>query len=210
MLSRRSQLRRPAAGALALVAVMGAATACGSSDASDSAGSKPPSISAAASPSPSATTAPAGHDAGLPTRFPKQQLTVVELPRTKGAERAALATYLRFESLVRESLRTHHVSPALRTLSSTPLFNTIVSSANNMRDKSIVLSGPTRLAVTRVRSAVNLVALDLCFDVTKARQVVHGTPQPLDGPPRAKARSVLTDEGGRWRVTEYTFNGDSC
>jgi hypothetical protein len=146
----------------------------------------------------------------LPTSFPKQQLAITELPKAKGPVKAALRTYLSFESLVRESLRSHHVSPRLRTLASTPLFHTIVASANNMQRKSIELTGPTDLAVTDARGTANIVALNLCFDVTHARQVVNGTPKPLDGPQRAKARSVLTNEGGTWRVTEYTFNGDAC
>lgn len=210
MLSARRELRRPIRAAAAVVAMGCVATGCASTGSDDPAASKPATSSSSPSPSAPGTTASARHAGALPTSFPEQQLHVTDLPRAKGPVRTALATYLEFESLVRDSLRTHHVSPRLRTLTGTSLFHTIVASAANMRRKSIVETGPTAVAVTGARGTAHVVALNLCIDVTRTRQVVDGSAKPLDGPPRAAARSVLTDDGGGWRVTEYTFDGDAC
>jgi len=209
MRTRRGDLRSPLLALVAVATVLGSATACASSKGDDTPAEQAPTIadsSAPASRSQSAVPDPGA----LPTSFPGQQLEFTSLPKAKGPVRAALSTYLTFESLVRQSFRSATLPPKLKDYTNQPVLATFRSSANTMQRRSIHFEGPTSIAVASARGNKDIVALGLCLDTSRTRQVVKGRAKPLDGPPRAQVRAVLTDRGGRWVVTEYSGNGETC
>jgi hypothetical protein len=211
MLTRRGDLRRPLVGVVAVVSMACLATACASSQGDDDTpAEQAPTISASSSAPASPSTSPASDPGSLPTSFPSQQLEFTSLPKATGPVRAALATYLTFESLVRRSFRSAQLPPKLKDYANASVLSTFRSSANAMQRRTIHFEGPTSVAVTSARGNKDIVALGLCLDTSRTRQVVKGRAKPLDGPPRAQVRAVLTDQGGRWIVTEYSGNGDTC
>jgi hypothetical protein len=210
MLTRRGELRRPLVAVVSAATVLGMATACASSKGDDTPAEQAPTISASsASPSPTKSPAASSTDA-LQTSYPGQQLEFTALPKAKGPVRAALSTYLAFESLVRQSFRSATLPRKLKDYTNQPVLSTFRSSAAAMQRRTIHFEGPTSIAVTSARGNKDIVALGLCLDTSRTRQVVKGRAKPLDGPPRAKVRVVLTDQGGRWIVTEYSGNGETC
>ena len=209
MLTRRGDLRRPLLALVSLASMLGAASACASSKGDDTPAEQAPTIATSSAPA-SPTTSPVSDPGVLPTSFPGQQLKFTSLPKAKGPVRSALSTYLTFESLVRQSFRSATLPPRLKDYANQPVLSTFRSSANAMQRRTIHFEGPTSIAVTSARGNKDIVALGLCLDTSRTRQVVKGRAKPLDGPPRAQVRAVLTDQGGRWIVTEYSGNGESC
>ena len=212
MLTRRGDLdlRRPLVAVVSLASVLGMVTACASSKGDDTPAEQPPTVSASSAPAASPTKSSVTGADALRTSYPGQQLEFTSLPKAKGPVRAALSTYLTFESLVRQSFRSATLPPKLKDYTNQPVLATFRSSANTMQRRSIHFEGPTSIAVASARGNKDIVALGLCLDTSRTRQVVKGRAKPLDGPPRAQVRAVLTDRGGRWVVTEYSGNGETC
>jgi hypothetical protein len=171
-------------------------------------GSSPsePTTSSEPSASPSANASPAG----LRSSYPGSELEFTDLPQTKGRLTGALESYLTFEALLRKSFRTAELEPRLRAMTSPALANTLASGINTQKAESIRYDGPTTIAVDTARGAANVAALTSCIDVSDTVQVVDGSPQPLDGPPKVKVTVVLTEQGQGWTVTEYSSKGEAC
>ena len=209
MLTGRGDLRRPL---VAVVFLACLASGCASSKGDeDTPAEQQPTISASSeAPSPSPSKSPVPRAGSLPTSFPGQQLEFTSLPKATGPVHSALAAYLTFESLVRRSFRTASVPGKLKDYTNEAVLRTFQSSAATMQRRTIHFEGPTSISVSSARGNKDIVALGLCLDTSRTRQVVKGRAKPLDGPPRAQVRAVLTNQGGRWVVTEYSGNGDTC
>jgi hypothetical protein len=112
--------------------------------------------------------------------------------------------------LVRGSFRSATVPARLKDYASRPVLRIFESSAANMQRRAIHFEGPTGIDVTAARGNKDIVALSVCIDASRTRQVVKGSSRPLDGPPRTTVRAVLTNQENGWKVTEYSGKGETC
>lgn len=158
---------------------------------------------------PTPSTEPAGEDA-IPTSYPEVGLEFAALPEVTGAERSAVATYVAYERGLRQLSRTAELNALLTDNSAPSLTPTLESTVDYLRSNDVRYRGTAVLEVAVEAFGTKAAVLDLCTDASGLELVTAGTAGPVEGPPRAQGRVVLTAGGGGWVVTQYDTLEETC